>query len=75
MSEPTQDNRKGYVTWTIFTWVTTGMIGAFGYMASISTKAESKAETAIDRVADVEGDIKAIKSDVEWIRQILEKQK
>ena len=62
------------VGWAVFAWIvgvsTTIIMGT----AAVGMAARDKAETAGERVSDVEGDIKVIKSDLTWIRQSLEKQ-
>ena len=80
MNHDKNDNKGGFVSWTVFTWLATGLIASIGYVGTISMAAQQRADAANERVSAVEGDLKAInvkldsyKEDFIWIRNKLEK--
>ena len=54
------------VSWTIFTWTIGIIIVIFGVIITYSSSANNKSDMAMDKISNVEGDIKAINKTLEF---------
>lgn len=61
------------VPWTVFVWAIALIILIIGWVISSVVSAKTDNSVTINRVSSVEGDIKAMKSDISWIRTYMEK--
>lgn len=63
-----QDKRiDSKVTWIVFVWAIGFLTVFIGVSINLSVMAGSKAEISIERISDVEGDIKAINANINSI--------
>jgi predicted PurR-regulated permease PerM len=67
------DQLNGKVPWAVFIAVITIFLVVMGWLISLADSSNTKAQEAISRVSNLEGDIKEIKANVSWMRELIQK--
>jgi len=71
--EELKERVKSKVSWQVLGVLVTVSIAISGWLISGNLRSEAKADEANKRIGSVEGDIKEIKNDTQWIKQSLQK--
>lgn len=72
--EENQNNKK-YVRWVIFVWAIGIIIMIFGVMFNALGGINNRVETNTASMGTIKEDIREIKTNVDWIKEAIKKQK
>ena len=64
---------RSHVSWAIFIWAIGLLLVGIGWNLSRTAITEAVAQEAKNGISELKGEIGIIKTNVEWIRQIMEK--